>query len=60
MFSFLVKFVADYFVLSVPVMADDDWQARRVAEIMLADEYGLDISLIRWVDVEVTKEGEWL
>jgi hypothetical protein len=56
---FLCKFVADFFVLSVSVVADDDWQARRVAEIMLADEYGLDISLVRWNDVEVTLEGEF-
>jgi hypothetical protein len=60
MASYLVKFVADLFVLSVPMLADSSWQARRKAEIMLSDDYGIDISLVRWVDVEVTKEGEWL
>ena len=54
---FLVKFVGEQAVFSVSVIADDDWQARRKAEIHLADGFGFDVSLMRWHDVEIIEEG---
>ena len=54
--SFYVRFVGDRATFGVSVVAEDDDHARRVAELYFFDEYDLDLSLARWVDVEIEEE----
>lgn len=57
---FFVRFVGDRAVFGVSVIANDEWQARRSAELYFFEEYGFDLSLLRWVDVDVELEGEFV
>ena len=57
---FFVRFVGDRAIFGVSVIAEDEDHARRVAELYFFDEYGFDLSLLRWVDVEIELEGEFV
>ncbi len=52
-FLFNVRFVGNTTSFGASVYAEDADHARRVAELVFFDEYGFDLSLLRWVDVDV-------
>lgn len=55
---FYVRFVGDRATFGVSVIASDEDHARRVAELYFFDEYGFDLSLCRWEEIEIEEDGE--
>ena len=57
MIDYEVRFVYDLVNIVTYVVADDEWQARRMAEIQVYDSVGMDS--IDSLETVVTKVGEF-
>ena len=55
--QYAITFIDELANFFTVVVADDEWQARRKAEIFFWDTYGLDVGMRRWLDVEIKLEG---
>lgn len=59
MFTYSVKYEDEFANFFTVVTGEDEWQARRKADIFFSDTYGVDLSLLGGDRVTITFEGEW-
>ena len=57
--SYNVQFMMNYFIVSTVITADDEEQAKRLAEDWLSQN-GLEINKFKVLDVTIEKEGEYV
>jgi hypothetical protein len=57
--SYGVTYRCEFANFFTVVSGDDEWHARRVADIFFSDTYGLDVSLMGGDDVEIVLEGSF-
>ena len=59
MIDYEVRFVYELVTIVTYVVADDEWQARRMAEIQVYDSVGVDNLFWEALETVVTKVGEF-